>query len=126
MTSFEWQVPLIVIGIIVAMVYLTGREKRQTDIRPAEPTSGPDLIERLQQTLGIAIVVESIESASPDESVEEGDAVTIRATFIFGSHTRDVTVTGASEAKAWEALANAAIAWRNSDYQHIRIWGSGA
>ena len=125
MTSFEWQVPLIVIVIIVALLYLTGRTKREVDIRPAEPTSGPELIERLQQTLGIAIVVESIESASPYAPVEQGDAVTIRASFIFGSHAREVTVTGGSEAKAWEALANAAIAWRNSDYQHIRIWGSG-
>ena len=125
MTSFEWQVPLIVLVIVVALVYLTGRTRRQADIRPAEPASGPELIERLQQTLGIAIVVESIESAR--ETVgEPGDAVTIRATFIFGSHTREVTVTSESEAKAWEALANAAIAWRNSDYQHIRIWGSGA
>jgi hypothetical protein len=124
MTSFEWQVPLIVIVIIVALLYLTGRTKREADIRPAEPTSGPELIERLQQTLGIAVVVESIEAA-PDEPVEQGGTVTIRATFIFGSHTRDVTVTDESEAKAWEALAIAAIAWRNSDYQHVRIWGSG-
>jgi len=124
MTSFEWQVPLIVIVIIVALLYLTGRTKRETQIRPAEPTSGPELIERLQRTLGIAIVIESIEG-SPGEPVQQGDTVTIRATFIFGSHTRDVVVTGESESKAWEALANAAIAWRNSDYQHIRIWGSG-
>ncbi len=125
MTSFEWQVPLIVLMVIVALVYLTGRTRRQADIRPAKPLSGPELIERLQQTIGIAIVVESIESA-PEKVGEPGDAVMIRATLIFGSHTREVTITGESEAKAWEALANVAIAWRNSDYQHIRIWGSGA
>lgn len=125
MTSFGWQVPLFVLVVIVALVYLTGRPRRQADVRPAEPASGPGLIERLQQTLGIAIVVESIESAR-EKVGEPGDAVAIRATLIFGSHTREVTVTGQSEAKAWAALANAAIAWRNSDYQHIRIWGSGA
>lgn len=124
--SFEWQVPLIVIVIIAAILYLTGRAKRDTDVRPAGPTSGPELIERLQQTLGIAIVVGSIDSASPDQPIEHDGAVAIRATFIFGSHTRDVTVTGDSEVRASEALADAAIAWRNSDYQHIRIWGSGA
>jgi hypothetical protein len=119
-------VPLIVIGLIVVIVFLAGRPKTDTGSdSPEEPPTGPELIDRLQQTLGIAIIIESIGSTSPDEPVEQGDTVTIRATFIFGSHTRDVTVTGESESKAWEALANAAIAWRNSDYQHIRIWGSG-
>lgn len=120
-------VPLIVIGLIVIIVFLAGRPKSDTVSEPPEePPTGPGLIERLQETLGIAVVVESLESAASDESAEQGDAVTIRAAFIFGSHTRDVTITGDSEAKAWEALASAAIAWRNSDYQHIRIWGSGA
>lgn len=123
---FEPYVPLIVIGLIVIIVFLAGRPKTDTVAEsPDEPPSGPELIERLQSTLGIAIIVESIESTPPSEPADH-DAVTIRASFMFGSHTQDVTVAGESEARAWEALADAAITWRNSDYQHIRIWGSGA
>jgi hypothetical protein len=96
-----------------------------------DPSSGAELIERLQRTLGIAILVESAEPAEPDLSVESnvphpsGAGVTIRATFLFGSNTTNVAVTGASEAEAWDALARAAIAWRNSDYQHVPMWGGG-
>jgi hypothetical protein len=119
-------VPLIVIGLIVIIVFLAGRPKTDTAPEPPEePPSGPELIERLQQTLGIAVIVDSIESTSANERIDHDD-VTIRASFMFGSHTQEVTVTGESEARAWKALADAAIDWRNSDYQHIRIWGSGA
>jgi hypothetical protein len=123
---FEPYVPLIVIGLIVIIVFLGGRQRTETvPESPDEPPSGPELIERLQTTLGIAIIVESIESTLRSEPVDQ-DAVTIRASFMFGSHTQEVTVAGESETKAWQALADAAIDWRNSDYQHIRIWGSGA
>jgi hypothetical protein len=88
---------------------------------PTDPLQGSadDLIERLERTLGIAVLVESV------ESVDQGDATTIEATLMFGSNATRVTVTGASEAKAWEELARAAIAWRNSDYQHIPMWPGG-
>jgi hypothetical protein len=96
-----------------------------------DPSSGAELIERLQRTLGIAILVESAERAEPGSSVEPnalrgpGDHVTIRATFLFGSNSTDIAVTGQSEADAWNELARAAIAWRNADYQHIPMWGGG-
>ena len=96
-----------------------------------EPESvGTELIDGLQRTLGIAVIVESVES--PEAAGSEGDRsaaagpVTIHATFMFGSNTTTVTVTGDSESQAWNALARAAIAWRNSDYQHIQMWpGAG-
>jgi hypothetical protein len=96
-----------------------------------DPSSGAELIEHLQRTLGIAILVESVETAKPASSVEpnalreRGDPITIRATFLFGSNSTDIAVTGQSEADAWNELARAAIAWRNSDFQHIPIWGGG-
>jgi hypothetical protein len=104
--------------------------------RPTEkdPSSGAELIERLQRTLGIAILVQSVEPAEPEErgaSVEpntlhqSGDTVTIRATFLFASNTTDVAVTGDTETEAWDALARAAIVWRNSDFQHVPWWGGG-
>jgi hypothetical protein len=99
-----------------------------SEIEPG--SSGAELIEQLQRTLGIAVIVESVESAGAAES-DDGDpaaagAVTIHATFMFGSNTTTVTVTDDSESQAWNALARAAIAWRNSDYQHIQMWpGAG-
>jgi len=82
--------------------------------------AGPDLIEHLERTLGMAILVETI------EAVEPGDSVEIRARLMFGSHTTEVAVTGASETQAWEELGRAAIAWRNSDFQHVQMWpGAG-
>jgi hypothetical protein len=97
-----------------------------------DPSSGAELIEHLQRTLGIAILVESVETAEPASSVEPNarhgsrDSVTIRASFMFGSNSTDIAVTGQSEADAWNELARAAIAWRNSDFQHIPMWGGGA
>ena len=96
-----------------------------------DPSPGSELIEHLQRTLGIAILVESVETAEPGSSVEPnalrepGDRVTIRASFMFGSNSTDIAVTGQSEADAWNELARAAIAWRNSDFQHIPMWGGG-
>ena len=96
-----------------------------------DSSPGAELIAHLQRTLGIAILVESVEAAEPGSSVEpnvlreSGDSVRIQATFLFGSNSTDITVTGESEADAWNELARAAIAWRNSDFQHIPMWGGG-
>jgi hypothetical protein len=81
--------------------------------------SADDLIKRLERTLGIAVLIESL------ESVDQGEATTIEATFMYGSNATRVAVTGSSEARAWEELARAAIAWRSSDYQHIPMWPGG-
>lgn len=81
--------------------------------------AGRELIEQLEGTLGMAILVESIEPAEPGASVE------LRARLTFGSSTTEVAVTGASESQAWQELGRAAIAWRNSDHQHIQMWPGG-
>lgn len=90
-----------------------------------DPSSGAELIDRLQRMLGIAILVQSIEPAATAAADQPGEGVTIWATFLFGSHTTDISVTGESESKAWEELGRAAIAWRNSDFQNIQIWPGG-
>jgi hypothetical protein len=134
--SFEWEIPVIVGVIIAAALYLSGRTRPEPDRSPPDPSqpgpeSGHELIERLQRTLGMAILVdsveggESVEAAASDEPVRTGQPVTIRATFIFGRYTAHGSVTGESEAEAWDALGRAAIAWRNTDYQHITMWPGG-
>jgi hypothetical protein len=79
-----------------------------------------ELIRRLERTLGIAVLIESVEA--PDDG---HGSVTIEATLMAGSNGTHVAVTGDSEAKAWEEFARAAIAWRNSDFQHITMWPGG-
>jgi hypothetical protein len=129
--SFQWDVPFLVAVIVAVILYLSGRSRSAPDGSPASPVSGPELIERLQRTLNMAILVDAVEPAVPASSLEPntlrgpGDPVSIRATFIFGRYTAHGSVTGESEAEAWDALGRAAIAWRNADYQHIPMWGGG-
>ena len=84
------------------------------------------LIERIQQTLGMAIMVESVEPAEPGATDEPSGPTTIRAALMYAQHTTEVSVTADTEAKAWEELARVATAWRNLDRQHIQMWpGAG-
>ncbi len=135
MTSFEWHVPLLVVAIVVAILYFSRRPKALQRRRHNQPTTGAELIDRLQQTLGIAIVVESVEasevsgpaeSAEPDVAGPTDVPHTIHATLLFGRYTAPVIATGPTESDAWAELAKMAIAWRNSDYQHIQMWPGGA
>ena len=121
---FDPYVPLIVIGLIVIIVFLAGRPRTETASEsPDEPPTGAELIEHLQRALGVGIVVDPVEAVEPGEAP---DSVTIRATLMSGPHSTKVTVAGPTESDAWAALAKAAIAWRNSDFQHIPMWwGSG-
>ena len=142
MASFEWQIPFLVAVIIVAILYVSGRTRRgpgeptadvgpdddlieSTHETPTRPSSGPELIEQLERTLGMAILVESVDPPEPIEPIEPGGPVTLHARLMFGRYTTEVAVTGDSESKAWEALGRAAIACRNSDYQHIQMWPGG-
>jgi hypothetical protein len=135
MTVVGWQVAILVVVIIVAILYLSGRPKTLKRRPRQRPTSGAELIDRLQQTLGIAIVVESIDPSNPAGAVEVREPAgagptdaphTIRATLMFGRYTARVVAAGPTESDAWAELAKTAIAWRNSDYQHIPMWGGGA
>ena len=127
----QWELPFLVAVIVVAILYVSGRTRLEPDRSPPSPLSGPELIERLQRTLNMAILVDSVEPAEQDSFLEAnilhapGDPITIKATFIFGRYTAHGSVTGGSEAEAWDALGRAAIAWRNADYQHIPLWGGG-
>jgi hypothetical protein len=119
MTPNDWYVPIIVLGIVVLIVAFSGRPKAEVD-DSEDLATGADLIDRLQRTLGIGVVIESVEPA------EAGASVTIRATLMYGTRATGVVATGESEADAWKALGRAAIAWRNADYQHVPMWpGAG-
>ena len=123
MTLGDPYVPLIVIGIVVMIVFLGGRLR--TGTKAHEPTSGAELIQRLQATLGISIVVESVESSGSSERGDPSgpaDAVTIRVTFMSGRHSATGAVSGPTESDAWAAVARAAIAWRNSDFDQVPMW----
>jgi len=121
--NLDWQVPVIVVAIIGVILYLMNRPAGDTDTDPAdeppeapEPLTGPELVDQIQRTLGIGILVDTVGSAEP---------VTIHATFVYGQYTTPVTVTADTEGLAWRELANAAIAWRKSDYQNIPMWWGG-
>jgi hypothetical protein len=124
---FEPYLPLIVIGLIVIIVFLGGRQRTETVAEsPDEPPSGPELIEHLQRTLGVAVVIESVETVESVDPSSGPDVFTIRAMLMSGTHSTSVTGAGPTESDAWAALARAAIAWRNADFQHIPMWwGSG-
>jgi hypothetical protein len=128
--SFEWEVPLVVAVIVAIILYFSGRTRSDPDRSPPRPASGPELIEGLQRTLGMSILVDSVGPAEQgflesNTLRHPGDPITIRATFMWGRYTAHGSVTGESEAEAWEALGRAAIAWRNTDYQHITMWPGG-
>lgn len=135
---FSWEVPFLVVVVIGAILYFMGRKPHEANRHSAAPLTGADLIEQIQETLGIAIMVESVEPAEPGTAdapgisvapvarAEPGEPTTIRAMLTSGRHTTQVAVTADSEAKAWDALARAAAAWRNADFQHIQMWpGAG-
>ena len=115
-----WQVPVIVVAIVGVMLYLMNRRTNDPatdpEREPPEPLSGPELVDQIQRTLGIGILVDTVGSDEP---------VTIHATLVYGRFTTPVAVTADTEALAWQELAKAAIAWRNSDYQNVPMWWGG-
>jgi hypothetical protein len=120
----DWLGPLFLGGVLVVIVIYLGRSAVPgakpddgVDPEPDRILTGEDLIEEIQRTLGIGILVESVEVA---------ETTTIRARFMSGRHTAEATVTGDSEPDAWRALANAALEWRKANFQHLPYWwGTG-
>ena len=80
--------------------------------------SGPDLIAKLAETLGIGIAVH-------DVAVAGDGATSIEASFLTSLARTTVTVQAGSEAEAWKELGAAAISWRTSDRENITMWPGG-
>jgi hypothetical protein len=81
-----------------------------------ESISAPGLVHDLERTLGLGVIVLSIEDAPEFR---------IRALLMLGQHSQEVSGVGATEAEAWQDLAKAAVAWRTSDDKHIPMWWGG-
>ncbi len=81
-------------------------------------TSGPDLISKLAETLGIAIVIQAVD-------VADDGATSIEASFLTSLARTTVSAQAGSEEEAWRKLGAAAISWRKSDQQHITMWPGG-
>jgi hypothetical protein len=80
------------------------------------PLFVPELIRDLERTLGVGVIVQSI---------EDGPTVLIRATLILGPHADQVTGAGPDEDAAWRDLARAAVAWRSSSDKQVPYWWAG-
>ncbi|MDO8484356.1 MAG: hypothetical protein Q7S35_05370 [Candidatus Limnocylindrales bacterium] len=78
--------------------------------------SGRALIGELERTLGIGVMIQSIDKRPP---------VTINALLMFGRQGREVTASGPSEAEAWQELAEIAMAWRKANDKQVSLWWGG-
>ena len=78
-------------------------------------------MERVAQTLGVAVLVSAIEPGPP---------VTIRALLLYtgipsGHDQNTVTLSGTSEAAAWRRLTAEIIAWRRGNAMALPYWPGG-
>ena len=87
--------------------------KSRSRVRPAP---GPGLIHQLERTLGIGVLIGSVDPEPP---------FTIDALLIAGRHSQEVTASGISEAAAWQHLAEIAVAWRNANDKQFEFWPGG-
>ena len=109
-------VPFVVLALIVIIAIL-GRPVA-TRARPVRrrPRPGAETIEQLAESLGIGIIV---------QSVDEGPPATIEATLMLDTAVHHVTASGASEVEAWEDLARQATDWKNNDPRNVRTYLGG-
>ena len=79
--------------------------------------TGPELLREIERTLGVAVLVQSIDASSP---------ACIGALLMLGQYSQQVTATGQTEADAWRELALISVAWRNADDKQVPLWwGAG-
>jgi hypothetical protein len=115
-TEVLFLVAAIIVAILTAILYFAGRPPRAKRARNGARASGSDVLAQLEDVLGIAVLVRSVEPGPPAQ---------VDATLMLDSRTADVTGTGESEAEAWRDLLQAAMDWKNEDQQNIRIYGGG-
>lgn len=84
--------------------------------RGSSRLSGPRLLQGLERTLGVGIIVTAI---------DDGPPVTIDALVMFGAQREVVRGTGETESDAWQALGSAIAGWRADNDKHVPMWGGG-
>jgi hypothetical protein len=109
-------VPFVVLALIVIIAILGRPISRTSKAVRRRPQPGPEAIERLAESLGIGIIV---------QSVEEGPPAMIEASLLLDTSVHHVTATGASEVEAWEDLARQATDWKNNDPRNVRTYLGG-
>lgn len=110
-------VPFVVLIVVVIVAILGRPAVRSAKIRRRRRLPpGPEAIERLAETLGIGIIVQSI---------DEGPPATIEASLLLDSRVHHATATGPTEEAAWEDLARQATEWGNNDPRQARTYLGG-
>ncbi len=88
--------------------------------RADNPITARGAMQRVAQTLGVAVIV---------DAVEPGPDTTIRALLLYvgalGSAEHAVSVSATSEAAAWRRLAAEIIAWRRGNAMALPYWPGG-
>ena len=80
------------------------------------PPTGPELIKAIERTLGIGVIVETL---------DDGPPVSIRARLYYGSHSESIDAEGDTEEQAWHALAGRIVAWRTTNDKQFPLWPGG-
>jgi hypothetical protein len=84
--------------------------------RGSSGLTGPRLLEALERTFGVGIIVTAI---------DDGPPVTIEALLMFGGQREQVRGAGQTERDAWKSLGSAIATWRAANDKHIAMWGGG-
>jgi hypothetical protein len=84
--------------------------------RGSSGLTGPRLLEALERTFGVGIIVTAIDDGLP---------VTIEALLMFGGQREQVRGAGQTERDAWKSLGSAIATWRAANDKHIAMWGGG-
>jgi hypothetical protein len=113
----EWLVPILVVGIVGVILVMERRSVRPLHRRRPRPVRGREMIARLEDTLGVGILV---------HEVQPGPPVRIVATGVLDGASSGLMGVGPTEDEAWDDLARAAIVWKRDDGRNIRTYIGGA